>query len=171
MTIRQLGVIGIKLIGVYYGATAVLALGNVLGSFFVPHIEGLPTAGELAVSNLFPAFGFAFVAAVCLLWGERLATSVLPAGDVGSMRLSRRDVLFVGVALVGFSMALAGVPVLVEIAGKALWYVEGSRQSYFWPAMQNSWERLAASGLSLVIGSAVVIFARALVRAIDPDDA
>jgi hypothetical protein len=69
--------------------------------------------------------------------------------------------------LLGISIALDGVPGLLQFAGQALWYAEASRQSMFMPAMERSWESLVNSVLALVIGGAVTAGARRLAGVLD----
>ena len=66
MTIRELGEIAIKILGVYYAASAVISLTAMLSGLVLPQIEGLPTVGRLAAMNLISVLGLAVVAAgVC----------------------------------------------------------------------------------------------------------
>jgi hypothetical protein len=152
MTIRQLGEVAIKLLGVYFAASAVHGLAGVLAMFAGPQLEGFPTAGEVATANAIPLVAGFAVAAVCLFAGGSLARVLFADERFAITGLSRFDLLVAGVALLGLSIALAGVPGILQIAGVAVWYAEGSRQPLFMATMEGWWDTLVNSGLSLLVG-------------------
>ena len=73
MTSRQIGEVGIKLIGVYFAASAVHGVAGVLALVVGPELEGFPSSSEMAIANSLPVLGDVVVAAVCLIAGETLA--------------------------------------------------------------------------------------------------
>lgn len=107
----------------------------------------------MATYNALSLLGRVVVAAVCLASGEAIARSSFADHAIEAKGLSRRDLLIVGIALLGVSIALSGVPGLIQAAGKAIYYTEGSRQSMFWPAIQQSWQGLAHSAVAVLVDS------------------
>jgi hypothetical protein len=167
LTSRQLGESAIKIIGVYFGASAALAVMRLLASFAVPPIEGLPAASELAVANSLPIAGLLGIAAVCLFGAEGIATRLFPATRIDVASLSRRDLLTVGLVVLGVGTALDGIPDLLQLAGKAVWYAERSRQAMFLPSMEQSWDHVVRSALTVVVGVGLAKLADTLAAKLD----
>lgn len=169
MTIRELGEMTIKILGVYYAASAVISLAGMLSALVLPHIEGLPTVGRLAAMNLIGVLGLAVVAGVCLLRAHILAGWLFSDKRVFVSSVSRRDYLFVGISLIGFVWVVSGVPEIITMVGRAIWYAEASRQPMFGEMMRQSSETLVAAALSILVGIAVVISAGRLATRLDAE--
>jgi hypothetical protein len=144
-----------------------MATARLISAFVLPGIEGLPQVRELIVSNLLGILGVAVAAALCLVGGKAVAARVFSDDQVSIGSMSRRDWLFLGISLVGVFLTLSGIPSLVQIIVKALWYIEGSRQPHFWEAMRQSSELLVSGGLSVVVGIAAIGSAAKLSTALD----
>lgn len=166
MTTRDIGEVGIKLIGVYFGALAVLAVMGLLESFTLPPFENA-SAGSIAIANTLSMAGYVVVATLCVVYGAALAARILPARKLDVAVLSARDLLVVGLTLLGFRYALTPLAGLLKAAGQAIWYAEASRQSLFLPAFQQSWPRLADDALQFVIGTTLVMNSRKIAAALD----
>ena len=118
-------------------------------------------------ANALPVVGVLGVAAACLFGADWLASRVFEDEDFGLDTLSRRDLLEVGLVLLGVSTALGGVPALLQFAGTALWYAEGSRQSMFSATMERSWDPVVNGVLEILIGGALAGGARRLSSVLD----
>jgi hypothetical protein len=156
VTTRDLGEAGIKLLGVYFAASSLVSIMSVAASLAIPRIEGLPSAGELAILNALPIVGALAVAAVCLFRGRLVADRVFAKHRFEASGISRRDLLVVGLALLGVSLVAAGMPSVLGFIGQVVWYAEGSRQSQFLPSMEQSWQPLANNLLDVIVGAALV---------------
>lgn len=167
MTSRQIGEVGIKLIGVYFAASAVHGVAGVLALLLGPQLEGFGSAGEMAVANAFPVLGYVVVAAVCLFAGEALARAFFAEERFAITSPSRRDLLVTGVSLLGLSIALAGLPGILQIVAVSVWYAEGSRQALFVATMQGWWETLVNSGLALLVGGMTAASAARIASVLD----
>lgn len=167
MTVRHIAEAGIKLIGVYFAASAIVGAGNLVASFALPPMAGFPTARDVAASSVLSLLGSLVVAGGCLFGGAALGRRFFGDAPIEAARITRRDLLVVGVALLGLSMALAGVPGIVEIAAKAAWYAEGSRQSMFWPVLRQSTDVVVNSLLALLIGTATAASAGRIASVLD----
>jgi hypothetical protein len=166
MTTRDLGELGIKLIGVYFGAGAVLALMGVLESFALPPFENV-SAGSIAIANALSIAGYVIVAVVCIAYGAPLAARILPERRVDLKALSALDLLVLGLTLLGVRYALTPLSGILKSAGQAIWYAEASRQSLFLPAFQQSWPKLAQDVLQFVIGAILVMNSRKMAAALN----
>ena len=91
MTGRQIGEVGIKLIGVYFAASAIHGVAGVLAFLVGPQPEGFPSVGEVAIANSLPVLGYVVVAAICLFAGESLARAFFAAERLATAAPSRRD--------------------------------------------------------------------------------
>ena len=167
MSTRDLGEAGIKLIGAYFAASTLIGIMRVAASFALPRMEGFPSAGEVALLNALPIAGSLGVAVACLLRGQLLADRVFAVHRFKLAQVTRRDLLVVGLALLGVSTISAGVPGILQFIGRTMWYAEGSRQSMFFPSMERSWEPLANNVLELIVGGALVAMAGRLASALD----
>jgi hypothetical protein len=167
VTMRQVGEAGIKLLGVYFAASAVHGIAGILAFFVGPQLEGFPSAGHLAAANSLPVLANLVVASVCLFGGESVARKFFADEQLAVTGLSRRDLLVTGVSLLGLSIALAGVPGILQTGAIALWYAEGSRQPLFLTTMQRSWDTLVNSGLALLVGSITAASAVWIASALD----
>jgi hypothetical protein len=166
MTIRQVGELAIKILGIYYASLAVLGVGGVLSSLALPRMEGV-SAGELVVLNVVGVVGLAFVAAACLLRAQMLAGWLFTEEPVPLSGVTRHDGLFVGISLIGLVWVVSGVPDIVKVLGRGVWYAEGSRQPMLAEVMRQSSEALVEAVLSILVGGALVISARRLAMRLD----
>ena len=114
MTTRQLGEVAIKVLGVYFGASAIIATGQLISGFALPGMQGLPELRELILSSLLGILGVTVASGLCLVGGKAVATWVLSDDMLSIGIMSRRDWLFVGISLVGVFVTVSGVPALVQ---------------------------------------------------------
>jgi hypothetical protein len=167
MTTRDLGETGVRLIGVYFAASSVLGIVRVVASLAMPPIEGFPSNGEIAVLSALPIVGLLAVAAACLFGAQSVAARVFAEHEFVLGEVSRQDLLMVGVALLGVSTVVSGLPGIIQFVGRAVWYAEGSRQSSFLPAMAQSWQPLTNNVLEIVVGAVLAARAGRLAAALD----
>jgi hypothetical protein len=132
-----------------------------------PQLEGFPTAGEIAAANSLPVLGDLVIAAVCLFAGEALARAFFSEERSAITGLSRRDLLVTGVSLLGVSIALAGLPGVLQVVAVSLWYAEESRQAQFMATMETWWETLVNSGLALLVGGITIASAAKIASVLD----
>ena len=167
MTLRQFGEAAIKILGVYYAASAVFSVAVTLATLFLPHEEGFPTGGQIVAMNAAGVIAQALVAVAFMWRGADLAAWLLGDESLTFSKLTRRDWLFIGISLVGLVWALSGVPAVLEAVGKTIWYAEESRQPMFAEMMGRSAQDVANAVLSILIGIAVMLLARNLARRLD----
>ena len=167
MTMQHVGETAIKILGIYYGASAVFTFVAMLAGLLMPQQEGWPTGFELAAMNVGGVLAAAGVAIVFLWRGRSLAAAIFSREPVLVSTLSTRDFLFVGVCVIGLTWALAGVPAVLEVLGKAIWYAEGSRQALLPEMLRQSSATLVNAGLSILIGLSMIASARRLADRLD----
>jgi len=167
MTMRQLGETAIKLLGVYYAASAVFDTFSVIASLIVPFPDSFPPVSHIVALNLMRVAGQAAVSILCLLRAEAVARRLFEDERIPSASLSRSDWLFIGILLIGLVWVISGIPDILYIAGKAIWFAEGSRQLMFKVEMRQSFEALVHAGLAIVVGLGVTFKARRLARQLD----
>jgi hypothetical protein len=167
LTAGQLGEVAIKVLGVYFAASALIATGQLISGFALPGMQELPELRGLILSHLVGILGVAVAGALCLVGGSAVATRVLSDDTLSIGSMSRRDWLFVGISLVGVFVTVSGVPTLVQVIAKAIWYLEGSRQPHFWEAMGRSSEVFVSGGLSMLVGVAAIGSAAKLSTVLD----
>jgi hypothetical protein len=166
MTNRDLGEVGIKLIGAYFAASAAIALMRAVTSFAMPSIEGISPM-TLGLLSLLPILAALAVAAGCLGLGRRLASLIFKEESAPVAGVSRRDLLTVGLALVGVGSVVAAVAAIVQFGGTVIWYSESSRQSQLPAVMDRSWRSLATSVPELIAAVALIVMAGKLGSALD----
>jgi hypothetical protein len=167
VTTRSLGEVGIKLIGVYFGAAVLIRVFAVAASVAMPQSEGFPSAGSIAFLNAFAIIGQLVVSAACVFRGSQLARRIFADDPVQLVNVSRHEVLVVGIALLGISSIVAALPNILQFIGRAIWYAQGSLQSQFLPSMERSWQTLSTSVLELIVGSVLMLKAQKLASALD----
>jgi hypothetical protein len=167
VTSRDLGAIGIKLMGAFQAAFAVMRLLNLVASVaFLPPVEGMD------VPTLFRVNGFAILielaaAGAFLIMADSLADRMFSRRPLEIAGVTRRDLLIVGIALLGVSIVTGAAPGILRFAGQALWFAQGTKQSQFLPSMERSWESLAKDALALVVGGTLLMKAAPFGSALD----
>jgi hypothetical protein len=167
VTIRQFGAAGIKLLGVYFAISGLIGMAGVAAFFVGPPIEGMPSAREVVLLNGLSFAGVLMTAALCMFGGDALAGRIFGEGTLEVTQVSRRDLLWVGLSLIGATTVLEGIPALVQFAGQALWYAEASRQQLFGPLMERSWQSVANGVIALVVGGALAAGAGRITSALE----
>jgi lysylphosphatidylglycerol synthetase-like protein (DUF2156 family) len=169
MTQRQLGALVIKLLGVHYAIASFLMLGAFVAQYgaLLRTEMDRDSRGAILATSIVSIVGFVFAAAVCVLKGDAIAEWLFSSEQIAQRDISRRDLLFVGVALIATSVAISGMPGLVRLAAEGIWYAEATRQPFFWDAVQKSSGNITDSVFAIVVGVAIAMSARRLAAALD----
>jgi hypothetical protein len=142
--------------GAFWAAFAVMRLLNLVASVaFSAAVEGVDER------TLFRVNGFAIlielaVASAFLIKAESLAARMFSARPLEIAGVTRRDLLIVGIALLGVSVVTGAVPGILRFAGQAIWFAQGTKQADFFPSMERSWQSLANDVLALVVGGTLL---------------
>ena len=157
LTLRQIGAVGIKLLGVSYLARTIVAGFSLLALRFAPPDPGLE--GDFAVAQLVGTVGYPVAALFLLAAGDVLAATLIPATPVKAT-IEVRDLLAWGVALVGVSLAASAVPALLQGLGIAVYYAEGARQQFAEARFERMGPEMLREFLTLCTGIAVAMASR-----------
>ena len=76
--------------------------------------------------------------------------------------LGTRDLLLVGVVIVGLALAASSLPALLQAVGTAIYYAEATRQQYAEARFERQWPDLIREGLTLVTGLALAAWAKVI---------
>ena len=157
LALRKVGALGIKVLGVTYLAQTVLAGFSLLSTRFMPSEGGPPDA--FLVAQVVGALGYPIVAWLLIGTADDLAERLFPDVAVpGSFKA--RDLLTVGLAIVGLAMAASAIPALIQGLGLAVYYGEATRQQLADARFEREWPELVREGLTLVTGLAVAAASR-----------
>jgi uncharacterized membrane protein AbrB (regulator of aidB expression) len=156
MTIRTGSAVLIKLLGLYYGASALLGVCASLAYLVIPGPSGVLKPAQFALGASIGGWvGAAFVASLFVLRGDDIAKALFSDSPVASPDLPARALLAVGICLVGVCIAASGLARLARAAATALWYAGGGRQAQFADAMRGLSPFPVDTALSVIVGSLV----------------
>jgi hypothetical protein len=159
LTLRQVGAVGIKLLGVTYLARTVLAAFTLLSMRFAPSSAG--PVDDFATAQIVGALGLPVVAWLLLGTAEDLAERLFPEVPA-PFAIERHDVLVVGLTLMGLSLAASAIPALLHGFGLAVYYGEATRQAVAEARFEREWPELIREGLNLLVGLAIAVASRPL---------
>src|SRR5262249_18627708 len=111
MTTRDAGETGIALIGVYFGTLGLIRLIGFLGSFALPPAEGISPLA-LATSSVVSIAGELTIAALCVTYARTIAARTFSERTVNAGTVARRDLLRVGLILLGVSTVMSALPAI-----------------------------------------------------------
>ncbi len=168
MTIRTIAGLLIKLLGIRYAAWTVVTIVSALGLLVVPGQGAASMAPWTVWVNTAGSLGGIVVAVLFILCGDAIARALFPEQPVPIVNVSARDLLWIGLSLVGVAIAVSGVPPVAQAVGTALWYSGADRQAQFGNVMSSRWSFALDGALSLVAGVVLVWFARPLTALLSP---
>ncbi|HJU42388.1 MAG TPA: hypothetical protein VJ691_06215 [Vicinamibacterales bacterium] len=167
MTTRDLGETGVKLIGVYFAASALTGVLRLLAALLSPTMAEFPDKGELALVGGLPLIGPIVIAVIFVRLGDVIARKMFPDTSARLSALTRVDLLTVGVVLLGLSLVASALPDVIQFVGRLVWFGEASRQSQLMPALEQSWQTLSYALLELALGIALAAQAHVVASLID----
>lgn len=161
LTLRDVGAVGIKLLGLTYVARTILAGFSLLAMRFGPSGAGPPE--DFVVAQFVGAVGYPAAAMFLLGAGNDLAARLFPATPIAA-RPGARELMVVGVALIGVSVAVSALPSLLQAVGVAIYYAEASRQAFAKARFEREWPEWLREVLTLASGLAVAGLAGPITR-------
>ena len=157
MTIRTVGSALVKLLGLYYGASAVLGICAALGHLVIPRAQGVLEPVQFALgASIGGWLGGIFVASFFVFRGDDVAKRLFPDAQLSWPDVTTRGLLAVGISLVGVSIGASGVVHLARDAATALWYAGAGRQELFTDAMRRLYPSPLDAFLSVIAGALLV---------------
>jgi len=121
MLARNIGVVLVRLFCVYLAITAVQSLSYVLPSFFQFGSRGGSVLQLLFSVSMWLTFTAILLPGICAIWLWRNADYVVPSGMKDDRTVSSsKDIMLIGVSLLGLYLLIWGVITLVRVeAGQA----------------------------------------------------
>jgi len=163
MGIRAIGTAVIKLLGLYYAASAALGICSSLAFLLIPQPGGAIQGVQYAFgASLGGWIGGAFVAAFFMLRGDDIANALLPDRSLAIANFPAGDLLWIGICLLGVGIAASAVSALARAVATALWHLGANRQAGFADAMRRLYPSPVDAALSLAVGLLLVWSARPL---------
>jgi hypothetical protein len=162
MTIRAIAGLLIKVLGLHYAASALLGITSSLGFLAIPPPGVVPPVQFAVGASVGGWLGAIAIAAIFILRGDDIARALLPDQSFAMPNVQAGDLLWVGICLVGVTVAVSGVPPVVQAAGTALWYLGAGRQAYLSAALRRVSQSAVDGVLSVLVGILLVRFARPL---------
>lgn len=165
MTAREAAAAIIRLVGLYLAGRVVALAASLLAMPFLLSSRAFTASDPLLAASLGSAVGNAVLAAIAWTGADTIACRVCPATPL-SLSLGRRDVLTVGIVILGLWVATDAAVALARAAAAAIFYarLEVPRSS-----IERSWPMLVVQGATLVMGVIAAWQSPALARRVDPE--
>ena len=155
-TLRDVGAIGIKLMGLYFASRVVALYVGLMVMPLVLSTDAFSAGDPLLATSISGAAGSLAVSLIGLLAAHPIASALFPPTPL-SLGMSRQDALVVGVAIVGVWLAAdAGPAVVGELAGA----VGLARQGVPSGSFERAWPRVFEDAVTCATGVAVAVTAR-----------
>ena len=157
MTVRDAAAAVIRLVGLYLAGRVVALTASLLAMPFLLSSRAFNAGDPLLAASLGSAVGNAVLAAVALPMADDIAAACFRDTPL-TWALRRRDVLVVGVALIGLWFAADAAVALARAGAAAIFYarLDVPRES-----LERSWPMLVTHAVTLVAGvSAALASAR-----------
>jgi hypothetical protein len=157
MTIRSIAGLFIKLLGVHYVASAVWGIASAIGLLLSPQPQGILHPVQYALGPTVGGWlGGTAVGVVLMFGGDAVARRLFDDRPLPIPNLLGKDVLRIGVCLLGIGMGLVGAVPAMRAIGTVVWYLGGERQAEFGDAIRRLWPSLLDGLLSLIGGLLLV---------------
>ena len=164
MTIREAAAAAITLMGLYFAGRVIALYAALMVTPFILSPEAFSSNDPALAASVASGVGNLALALIGLLGARRIAATFF-APTALAVAATRRDVLFVGVVLLGMWMAADGGVALLRSAGAIIYY---SQQQMPPASLARSWPQVVANAVTLASGCAVALSARVLAARLDP---
>lgn len=148
MTVREAAAAVIRLVGLYLAGRVVALVASLLATPFLLSPAAFTASDPLLAASLGSAVGNAVLAAIALTMADAIAGACFPATPL-TWALRRRDVLTVGIALIGLWFAADAAVALARAGAAAVFY---ARLDVPRASIERSWPMLVVHGATLVLG-------------------
>ena len=163
MTLRDAATAAITLMGLYFAGRVIALYAALMVTPFILSPQAFSSSDPALATSVASGVGNLVLALIGLLGARRLAAmffSPTPLAIAGT----RRDVLFVGIVLLGVWMAADAVSALLRSAGAIVFY---SQQQIPAASLQRSWPQVVANLAAVVGGTILALSARRLATRFD----
>lgn len=159
MSTRELGRVALKVLGVYWGVSAIGGLLPALSLLKMPEESFLPIGRTSTVASAFGGVVFwAVAAAFLLIEGDALADRLFAQAPADVPYGATRPLVHAGVAVVGVALAASGLADTVRLIVEILWYLGADRREYFQDRMLlTSLPQTGTGVLAFLVGTVVAL--------------
>ncbi len=165
MTQRDVGTAAIKLVGVYFALRVVALYVALMVTPYLTDPEAFTLSDAQLSATITSAVGNLVIAAVCLLAAGRVAAMLFPLTPM-PLTGSRRDLLVVGIALIGVWVAADGVVALLRAGGAYVYYTQQGLPA---SSLERSWPQVVANVAALMVGGGLAFAAPRLAARLGRD--
>lgn len=164
MTVREAAAAVIRLVGLYLAGRVVALVASLLATPFLLSPAAFTASDPLLAASLGSAVGNAVLAAIALTMADAIAAACFRESRI-TWAVRRRDVLVVGVALIGLWFAADAAVALARAGAAAVFYarLDVPRQS-----LERSWPMLVTHAVIFVVGVAAALASDRVARWCDP---
>lgn len=162
-TLRDLGAMGIRLVGLYSASRVVALYAGLMAMPVLLSPDAFNAGDPLIGTSVAGGVGSLVVAVLALTAAAPIAARLFPATPL-ALGMTRGDSLRVGIAVLGVWLAADAVAALLRTAASYVYY---TAQSIPATSLERSWPRVIADAATLVTGSALALSARTIAARLD----
>lgn len=164
MTVRAAAAAVIRLVGLYLAGRVVALTASLLAMPFLLSPAAFNSGDAMLAASLGSAASNAVLAAIALMAADGIAAWCFHDVPI-AWALRSRDVLTVGIALVGLWAAVDAVVALARSGAAAIFYarLDVPRES-----LERSWPMLVVHGATVALGVAAALSSHRIARWCDP---
>ncbi len=163
MTVRDAAAAVIRLVGLYLAGRVVALTASLLAMPFLLSARAFNSGDAMLAASLGSAVANVVLATIALTAADRIAAACFPDTPV-TWALTTRDVLTVGIALIGLWCAADAAVALARAGGAAIFY---ARLAVPRESLERSWPMLVVQATTVVLGGVAAWQARALAGRLD----
>ena len=163
MTLRDAAAAAITLMGLYFAGRVVALYAALMATPFILSPDAFSSDDPALAASLASGAGNLVLALIGLLGARRIAATFFVPTPL-SITGTRRDVLCVGIALLGVWMAAEGVVAILRAGGGFIYY---SQQQIPASSLERSWPQVVANLATVMAGTILAPSARRLATRLD----
>ena len=163
MTLRDAAAAAITLMGLYFAGRVVALYAALMVTPFILSPQAFSSSDPALAASLTSGVGNLALALIGLLGARRIAAT-FSAPTPLAITGTRRDVLCVGIALLGVWTAADGVVAILRAGGAFVYY---SQQQIPASSLERSWPQVVANLATVVAGTVLARSARRLAIRLD----
>lgn len=164
MTVRDVAAAVIRLVGLYLAGRVIALTASLLAMPFLLSSRAFNASDPLLAASLGSAVGNAVLAAIALTMADAIAAACFRDTPI-TWAVRRRDVLVVGIALIGLWFATDAAVALARAGAAAIFYarLDVPRES-----LERSWPMLVTHAVTFVAGIIAALASDRVARWCDP---
>lgn len=162
-TLRDLGAMGIRLIGLYSASRVVVLYAGLMAMPLLLSAEAFTAGDPLIGTSVASGVGSLVVAVLALAGAQPIAARLFPATPL-ALGMTRGDALRVGIAVLGVWLTADALAALLRTAASYAYY---TAQSIPAASLERSWPRVVADAVTLLTGLALALSSHTIAARLD----